>query len=72
VVPLATPHPAKVRYRGENGQIGAQVEGRDRENSDPKVKIEDFTLFLKKRPRRCGIEEVGREARGEPSFPQDP
>jgi hypothetical protein len=49
VVKSATPHPAKVRLRGENGQIGAQLRGEIAIIVAPKVwKLTVFTLFRKK------------------------
>jgi hypothetical protein len=51
-----TPHPAKVCFRGENGQIGAgAAAGWDRENFAAKsVKINDFTLSRKKKSPLAG------------------
>jgi hypothetical protein len=75
VVPLATPHPARVRFRGENGQIGAATAGvRSRGFRPKKCKIDNFHTFRTKNLPfwRDEIEGVGREARCEPSFPQDP
>jgi hypothetical protein len=66
-------HPAQVRIRGEHGQIGAHLRG-DIARRSPRKMCENrrFSyLFRKNRPWWGEIEEVGREARGEPSF-QDP
>jgi hypothetical protein len=70
VFPLANPQPANLQHRGEIGRFGLWRCGLElREFRPEKCEIYTFTLFFaKKAGLDLGIE---REARGEPSFPQD-